>query len=232
MSAAFAAIDHPDMRRAGREPLSLALMDARNHTLQLLARFEGALGESLRVPVSDQAVPPLWLAGHVAWLAEYWIARNPQRALGPRCPADGVRLASVEPQADEWFDPRLVRHAARWALPLPGVDAIRAYLLDTVETTLELLEHTADEDDALYFHRMALFHEDLRGEELVTMAQTLGIPLGLELPAGAATRAPLVLPAMRWHLGWPEDHSFALDIERGHEPVQVPEFEIDAQAVT
>ena len=232
MTSALAAIDDPGMRRASREQLSLALMDARNHTLQLLARFEHALGESLRIPLSDDTVPPLWLAGHVAWLAEYWIARNPQRALGSNCPADGVRLASVEPEADEWFDPRLVGHEARWALPLPAIDAVRAYLLDTVETTLELLEHSADEDDALYFFRMALFHEDLRGEELVTIAQTIGVPVGLALPAGAAARPALVLPATRWILGWPDDHSFALDIERGHEPVQVPEFEIDAQAVS
>jgi ergothioneine biosynthesis protein EgtB len=232
MSAPFAAIDHPDMRRASREQLSLALMDARNHTLQLLGRFEHALGESLRSSPSPDTVPPLWLAGHVAWLAEYWIARNPQRAQGPRCPADGVRLASIEPQADEWFDPRVVGHEQRWSLPLPGVDAVKAYLLDTVETTLELLEHTADDDDALYFFRMALFHEDLRGEELVTIAQTLGVPLQLALPPGVASRPPLLLPATRWTLGWPEDGSFALDIERGHEVIDVPEFEIDAQAVT
>ena len=232
MSAAPAAIDSPDMRRASRAQLSLALMDARNHTLQLLARCEQALGEALRVPPSHDTVPPLWLAGHIAWLAEYWIARNPQRNLGPRCPRDGVRLASVEPQADHWFDPRLAGHMERWSLPLPHAPAIRAYLLDTLETTLELLEHTPDEDDALYFFRMALFHEDLRGEELVTIAQTTGVPLGLSLPGGVATRGPLLLPASRWTLGWSDDASFALDIERGHEPLAVPEFEIDAQPVT
>ena len=38
-----ASIDSPSMRRAGRELLSLALMDARNHSLHLLAHFEQAL---------------------------------------------------------------------------------------------------------------------------------------------------------------------------------------------
>jgi ergothioneine biosynthesis protein EgtB len=232
MTAVPAAIDSPDMRRAGREPLSLALMDARNHTLQLLARLEQGLGAELRVPPAEDLVPPLWLAGHVGWLAEYWIARNPQRALGPRCPADGVRLASVDPQVDPLFDPRLASPADRWSLPLPEATAIRAYLLDTLETTLELLEHVPDEDDALYFFRMALFHEDLRGEKLVNIAQTKGLALGLDLPAGLAVRPALVLPATRWPLGWPDDRGFALGIERGHEPVPVPEFEIDAQPVT
>jgi gamma-glutamyl hercynylcysteine S-oxide synthase len=232
MSVAPATIDTPDMRRATRAQLSLALMDARNCTLQLLARMEQGLGQALQVPPSPETLPPLWLVGHVAWLAEYWIARNPQRALGPRCCAEGVRLASVEPRADEWFDPRLVPHAQRWSLPLPDASATKAYLLDTLETTLELLEHTPDEDDALYFFRMALFHEDLRGEELVTIAQTAGVPLGLTMPPGIASRDPLLLPASRWTRGWSDDASFALDIERGHEVVEVPEFEIDAQPVT
>ena len=231
MPAALALIDTPDMRRAGRERLSLALMDARNHTLQLLARFEQALGPMLRMRAVPHMVPPLWLAGHVGWLAEYWIGRNPQRQLGPRCPTDGMRLASVEPQADRWFDPSLVPQAERWSLELPEPEMLKAYLLDTLETTLELLEHTPDEDDALYFFRMALFHEDLRGEQLVMLAQAAGVPLPLALPEGTAPRPPLALPATRWTLGW-SDGSFALDVEQGDEPLQVPEFEIDAQAVS
>jgi ergothioneine biosynthesis protein EgtB len=231
MDSALALIDTPDMRRAGRDRLSLALMDARNHTLQLLARFEQALGPTLRIPPQPHGVPPLWLAGHVGWLAEYWTGRNPQRSLGPRCPTDGMHLASVEPQADRWFDPALAPRAQRWSLELPCPQATRAYLLDTLETTLELLEHTPDQDDALYFFRMALFHEDLRGEELAMVAQSAGVPLALALPQGGATRPPIALPATRWTLGW-SDASFALDVERGHEVVAVPEFEIDAQPVT
>jgi iron(II)-dependent oxidoreductase len=219
----------PDLRRAGRDQLSLALMDARNHTLQFLARFEQALGPELAVARADDTVPPLWLAGHVGWLAEAWIARNPQRALGPRCPADPVRIGSVEPQADRWFDPALLPHAERWSAALPDGPSVKAYLLDTLETTLELLEKTPDEDDALYFFRMALFHEDLRCEELAVLAQSAGVPLGLTLPGGTQGRAPLGMPAVRWALGWPEGGGFALDIEQGAEVIAVPEFEIDSQ---
>lgn len=228
---AAAIIDTPDMRRASRARLSLALMDARNFTLQLLTRFEQALGPDMPVEQRPGTLPPLWVAGHVAWLAEYWIARNPQRALGARCPADAMRIASVEPHADRWFDPTGLPHAARWAVDLPDAGAVRDYLLETLEVTLELLEKTPDEDDALYFFRLALFHEDLRAEELVALAQSVGVPLGLAVPAGAQARPALLLPATRWPLGW-SDASFALDIERGSEPVAVPEFEIDAQAVS
>ena len=231
MATLNAVIDTPDMRRADRERLSLALMDARNYTLQLLARFEQALGPALVVPAAPDTQPPLWLAGHAAWLAEYWIARNPQRGLGPRCPADTVRIGSVEPAADRWFDPTVVTHAGRWSADLPPLEHVKAYLLDTLETTLDLLEKAREEDDALYFFRLALFHEDLRGEQLAVLAQTVGVPLGITLPPGAQPRQALVLPATRWTLGW-NDGSFALDVERGTETVPVPEFEIDAQAVS
>ncbi|MDB5898410.1 MAG: hypothetical protein JWP41_2012 [Ramlibacter sp.] len=219
------------MRHASRERLSLSLMDARNHTLQLLAAFEQALGPYLRLAEPVDARPPLWLAGHIAWLAEYWIARNPQRGLGPRSPADGVRIASVEPQADAWFDPRLAPPAERRRQDLPQLASLKAYLLDTLETTLELLDGTPDEDDPLYFYRMALYHEDLRGEELVRLAQAAGVPLKISVPEGIAARPALLLPATRWGLGW-TDRGFAVDVERGHESVDVPEFEIDAQPVS
>lgn len=221
-----ASIDQPDMRSAGRELLSLALMDARNHTLHLLARFEDA-----PVPEHAETELPAWLGGHIAWLAEYWIGRNPQRHLGRACPADAIRLASIEPQADAWFSPALAPKDSRWRMALPALQTVRAYLLETLESTLELLDKAPQDDEGLYFFRAALFHEDLRGEQLVTMAQTLGVPLGLTLPSGAAPREPLLVPAGRWALGVGPD-GFAFDIERPAHAVDVPEFEIDAQPVT
>ena len=60
-----ASIDSPDMLRAGRELLSLALIDARNHTLHLLSLYEQALGSAaLPVPPELQREegmqPPVW----------------------------------------------------------------------------------------------------------------------------------------------------------------------------
>ncbi|HUR88893.1 MAG TPA: SUMF1/EgtB/PvdO family nonheme iron enzyme [Ramlibacter sp.] len=214
-----------DMRRAGRERLSLALMDARNHTLQLLAHFEGA-----QVPCEEATELPLWVAGHIAWLAEYWIGRNPQRALGSACPPDSMRLASIEPKADAWFNPALASHDARWQLDLPGVDNVRAFLLETLESTLELLEKTPDEDDALYFYRMALFHEELRREQLIAVAQALGVHLPIELPMGMQSRDALLVPATVWVLG-AQPGGFMFDVEKWAHEVEVPEFEIDAQPV-
>jgi len=50
-------------------------------------------------------------------------------------------------------------------------------------------------------------------------------------PTTFAARPPLVLPATRWLLGVGAP-GFAFDNERAPHPVAIPEFEIDAQAVT
>lgn len=226
------------MRRAGRELLSLALIDARNHTLHLLSLYEQALaakGLTLQrvgaIDRIDDVVPPLWLAGHIGWFAEWWIGRNTQRAFGIDCPARPTRLASIEPQADEWWGLGQAGTPDRWALELPELQQTKAYLLDTLESTLELLEHAAETDAGLYFYRLALFHEDLRGEQLVVMAQSLGLALGVELPPAAVLRPPLSLPATGWELGQSES-GFGFAQDQGSERIAVPEFEIDAQPVS
>lgn len=229
-------IDSPDIRSCGSELLSLALMDARNHTLHLLGLFDAAAAEGKLAASPVRGMdPPWWVAGHLGWFAEAWISRNPQRSLGSACPAQPLRLASIEPEADRWWSPALAPADQRWAMELPDAGTVRAWLLETLETTLDLLARTPEDDAALYFYRLALFHEDLRGEQLITLAQTMGLPLKLALPGGAAPREPLQVPATRWALGARQDaqpSGFVWDQDKWAHPVDVPEFEIDAQPVT
>ena len=227
------SIDSPDMRRAGRDLLSLALMDARNHTLHLMAEYEKTLADShFVVPCLSELNPPLWELGHIGWFQEWWIGRNLQRHLGRSCEPSASRLPSIEPQADRWWNSSQVAHDSRWTLNLPGLAGIKSYLLDTLEFSLELLEKTPDEDEALYFYRLVLFHEDMHGEALIYMGQTLGLPLGLDTPAPMPQREPLLLPATRWQLGSADNSGFSFDNERQSHEVYVPEFEIDAQVVS
>lgn len=233
LHTSFPSIDSPEMRRAGRDLLSLALMDARNHTLHLMGQYETALAAShFEVPLLPELNPPLWELGHIGWFQEWWLGRNLQRHLGRACDPSATRLASIEPQADRCWDSSHVAHDRRWALDLPDVASIKSYLLDTLESTLELLEKEPDEDDALYFYRLALFHEDMHGEALIYMGQTLGLPLGLSMPGPGPVREPLLVPATRWQLGMGAGQGgFSFDNEQPAYEVQVPEFEIDAQVV-
>jgi len=226
-------IESSQMRRAGKGLLSLALMDARNHTLRWMSALEAQLTDPpWVVPMQPELNPPLWSLGHLGWFQEYWIARNVQRQRGEHADLDVPRLASIDPFSDEWFDPKLAPHGARWQLPLPHAQATRQYLADTLETTLELLDHAADEDDALYFFRLALFREDMACEAFAELTQTLGFDAGLA-PAlsTVAARDAMVFPASRWTLGSLRE-GFAFDNERGAHEHELPEFEIDAQPVS
>ena len=239
---ATVAIESPDMRQAGPELLSLALIDARNHSLQLLACHEQAVRSSAdeawpgqageaeaQHPIPDAGA--LWLAGHIGWFAESWIGRNTQRSLGAACPAQPMRLASLLPLADAWWDPRLQTQDGAATAELPDAPATRAYLLETLESTLELLDKTPAEDTALHCYRLALLHEDLCGEALVVQAQAQAVALPLASPPVPAASAQVVLASAPWSLGY-GDEGFAFDIERGRQTLLLPGFEIDAQPVS
>lgn len=221
------------IRRAGRGVLSLALMDARNRSLRWASAIDEALAKATSPSLPQGELdPPLWSLGHLGWYQEHWIARNVQRQRGEAADPRALRLASIDPVADALYDPALVPPAARWKLALPDSQAVRQYLADTLETTLELLDQTPEDDAALYFYRLALLHEDLQGEVLAEFAQTAGLDTGLMAPlATLAARPPLLFPASRQVLGSPSQ-GFACDNERPAHEEAVPEFEIDAQPVT
>lgn len=234
-NSSFVAIDIHDpvlMRHASADALSLALMDARNRTLQRLAVFEG-LGEVLAPPF--ELDPPAWVAGQAGRFQEFWISRNVQRTRGESCDPKAVRLASIDPVMDWWLDPAATSRAQRWQGSAPPFDALRAYLAATLEDTLELLEKCEPSDQGLYFHRLALLHEDRLGEALAVLAQTLGIAAQQpeqrwpELPS-RSRRDALPFAGRRVTLG-SAPGGCVPDNEGPSIETSVPEFEIDAQAV-
>ena len=221
----------PLVRHAGREVLSLALMDARNHNLRLLEVFEQAQGWS-DAP-SAQCPSVTGLVGRIAWFQERWILRNLQRHLGARCEPGAPRLAPLRPEADAWWeDPNeLAMLSGR-----PGLADLRADLLQILESTLDLLALAPETDEGLYFFRLALHHEDLQGERLLQCMQAAGLRPAREwvqalTPRAFAPREPLLLPSTRARLGY-EGPGFAFDNEQPAHSLSVPEFEIDAQAVS
>jgi len=194
-----AAIHDPlRMRSAGADLLSLALIDARNRTLRWLAAVEPHL-DGL-APVAD-VDPPLWLVGHAAWFQEYWVSRNVQRQRGEAADASTVRLASIDPRVDDWFDPACHDRVQRWRLALPDAAALRQYLAETLDTTLDLLAGAEDNDAGLFAYRLALRREDIVAEALAAAAMALQLPAPAEdspwppRPARAGGNACRVLAA-------------------------------------
>ncbi|RJP67187.1 MAG: ergothioneine biosynthesis protein EgtB [Comamonadaceae bacterium] len=233
LAGRWAAADQA--RRANRATLARALVEARDRTLGQFAAFESALGPGLRVPCTPELNPPLWELGHVGWFADWWIARHAQRDRGtgadPDAPRSPARQAMRGLDADALYNSSTVAHDTRWHLALPDADAVRADLAAGLRDTLALLKQADETDEALYFFRLALFHEDMHAEAAVYMAQTLGIDPGdtpralLPPPAGS-----LLVPAGEVRLGH-DGAGFAFDNELGAHTVRVEAFEIDAHAV-
>lgn len=205
------ALDDPQAaRHAGRELLSLALIDTRNHLLHALARFE--------------APATLRIAAQAAWYQEHWIVRHVQCQRGEACDVMAPRLGGSEPLQEAW------RHGQGRA---PAPADLRDWLAQSLEATCELLDTAADSDAGLHFYRFALAHEDRCGEAMNDeTALHLQTPTAAQGPPARAQNPPLWLPAQHWRLGSERAGGLVPAGERWAHEVQLPEFEIDAQAVS
>ena len=244
MTAPGSALHDPlAARRAGRDELSLALIDARNRTLRWWARFEA------QVPALISGNPSggpglgcgdvMRCVGGAGWFQEFWIARHLQRARGEAADASALRLPSIHPQADAWFAPCAADAPSRpggESANAPDAAALRQFLADTLELTLDLLHGTPETDEALHMFRLALWHEDRLAERLAVLAQWMGVDPGPDLwmsqtPRRAVELPPVWLPAGRVTLGTPRG-GLVPPSERWAHEVRVPECEIDLQAVS
>ncbi len=228
-------------RTADAHALAAALRASRADTLATFAAVERTI-DRLVVPYRETINPPLWELGHIGWFQEFWVGRNPQRALGSAADPDAPRGPGVRADADALYDSSRVAHATRWSLPLPDAAGTRDDLARQLERTLATL--TGEDDTALYFHRLVLAHEDMHHEAALYTARHLGVALNIAantaLDRDADARwqpqrlddanAALRFPAGTWTLGH-DGEGFAFDNELGRHTVALPATEIDARVV-
>lgn len=226
-----------DARQGGPAALAEALAASRADTLARFAACERAL-PGLAVPLRAELNPPLWELGHIGWFQEFWIARNPERGRGWRADPDAPRLAPLRADADALYDSSRVPHDSRWQLPLPDAAATRDDLERQLARTLALLGEAGrvngDSDDALYFFRLALLHEDMHHEAALYMARGLGLAVDDARWQPRALPEPppeLAFDAGPWRLGSAAGAGFAFDNELPAHEVALPACRIDAQAL-
>jgi gamma-glutamyl hercynylcysteine S-oxide synthase len=219
-------------RKANATQIADGLQGLRAKTLAVFDAYVAA--NCLVLPYADELNPPLWELGHIGWFQEYWIGRNQQRALGIHCNANHARLPSILAEADNWYNSSIVSHASRWHLPLLEPVACKDYLATTLNQTLALLALAGESDDALYFHRLVMFHEAMHLEAAIYMAQAVGTSFA---PDFIATQAANTLAMRQFahekqtiYLGF-QDSGFAFDNELGVHLVEVEAFEIDNRCV-
>ncbi len=231
----FHAVRPTEPRALRGAALAQALRDSRARSWALVDDLADA---QWQVPERRGVNPIAWELGHLAWFAEFWTLRGPHTR-----DADGFALAAQPPRhagPDARFDSARLADAARWRMPMPSreelVDMLGAQL-DACVAALPVVADDADEgkgDAALYFHRLALFHEDMHGEAFTWLRAALGLPA----PAGCELRAmpraePLRVPGGELQIGVPSHAAgFAFDNEQPARALSLADFEIDAAPVS
>jgi gamma-glutamyl hercynylcysteine S-oxide synthase len=221
-----------DARQLAGNDLAHALRNSRARTWALV----DDLSDSQWTPPLRPGVNPIaWELSHLAWFAEYWTLRGPHGR-----DADGFASSPVAPRyvgPDAHFDSARLAHPARWTTPLPSRAALKDLLAAQLDATLTSLPSNASGDsldDALYFYRLALFHEDMHAEALCWLRSELGYaaPAGLALEALPASKL-LTLSGAQLTLGKTRGGTgFSFDNECEGLPATIQPFEIDASPVS
>jgi iron(II)-dependent oxidoreductase len=195
------------------------LLDSRKRSSRASAGLEGArlLGPKLEI-----VNPPLWEIGHVGWFQEYWCLRRKR---------SGEAGPSILAGADALYDSAKVAHDTRWDLPLPDLEATRAYLARVLERVQERLAREPENEDLAYFVRLATFHEDMHAEAFTYTRQTLGYEHeDFVLPA--VKSKDLIFEKQRHSLGARPGKAFVFDNEKWANEVTVGPFRIASAPVS
>ena len=217
-----------DARLLCGAPLAAALRESRQRTLALVYDLTPAQWR----PAMQLGINPIaWELAHIAWFAEFWILR------GPHHRDEHDLLQATQPPRfagpDALCDSSRLAHAARWVETMPTRTKLVPMLADQLDACIAAIP-----DDslcaALYFHRLALFHEDMHGEAFCWMRAVLAYPAptGMAVPQVPAS-VPLPVPGGYFKQGYDSiDSGFAFDNEVPARNVLLHEFEIDSAPVS
>jgi iron(II)-dependent oxidoreductase len=217
VASALMGNDGIDARRSTAGEIDRALVDAHERTWAILADLTA---DRWRVPYHAGINPPLWEYGHVAWFTEWWVLRE---AYWNEHDELVTRRGSLLAGADRWFDSGRIAHTDRWILDLPPLAEIRDYKRAVLEGVRAKLAASDPRD--LYAFRLGLFHEDMHGEALIYMRQTLdySMPLPDRMPSIGFEREDVELPGGPFLQGSAHDGAFVFDNEKwAHEVTLAP----------
>ena len=209
------------------EALLDALFDARRVELELL----DGLGDDQMLGVKGHFLePPIWEMGHVGWFQEYWISRR----------LDG--RAALLQGSDAIYDSFNVPYRRRWDHHYPSRRSTLEYITEVLRRSVGRLESRTPTDAETYFYTLAAHHEDMHGENLALILQSLGYARPTLSGTEAAAASPpvdldyrahdVVVPGGTFVLGATPDEAFVFDNEKWAHPVTVAPFRIAAMPVT
>lgn len=223
-----------DARQLCGPELAAALRESRQRTLSLVDDLSPAQWSP---PLQLGVNPVAWELAHIAWFAEFWILRGPHH-----CDAQGLVHAAHPPRfagPDALLDSARLAHAQRWTQTMPTRAELVPMLADQLEGCIAALPVVAAQSidvaqDPLYFHRLALFHEDMHAEAFCWMRSALEYPApcGVTVPRLPVSQ-PLTVPGADTCMGWRDAQpGFAFDNECPAMNVRLDDFEIDSTPIS
>ena len=223
-----------DSRHLADIQLATALRDCRQRTLALVED----LNDAQWLPAKQSGTNPIaWELAHIAWFAEFFILR------GPHCRDElGFAHAKHAPQfagPDALFDSARLAHHARWGAPMPPRAELAEILSNQLEACIAAIPDTAhlslqSADEALYFHRLALFHEDMHSEAFCAMRALMGYCAPASITAKPVASSHLLsIEASQVQIGIGANASgFFFDNEYPSHTVVLPDFMIESAPTT
>ena len=198
------------------------VQDTRARTLELVTDLDEA---QFAVPLLALVNPFRWELGHVTFFYEMFLLQ----LLGQTKP--------LLVGAEDLYDSFKIDHDDRWSLPLPSRQQTLEYMQRVLDAVVERLQGHAPSAQETYLSLLSVLHEDMHGEALTYMRQTLSYPAPkLGSPPAALGSGPLpgdvVIPGGTFYLGATPDQPFVFDNEKWAHPVEVAPFRIARAPVT
>ncbi|MGE3538784.1 MAG: selenoneine synthase SenA [Candidatus Tectimicrobiota bacterium] len=207
--------------------LQQMVQDARAHTSALVADLDDAQFE---VPLLALVNPLRWELGHLTFFYEAFVLQP----LGQTLPL----LAG----AADIYDSFTVDHDERWTLPLPTRQETLAYMQRVQDAVTERLQGHTPSAPETYLYLLAVLHEDMHGEALTYMRQTLAYPTPrLAPPVASVERSAfaqgphpgdVTIPGGTFLLGATPEQPFVFDNEKWAHSVEIAPFQIARAPVT
>jgi iron(II)-dependent oxidoreductase len=201
--------------------------NARERTLELVVDLDD---EQLTVPLLEIVNPFRWELGHVAFFYEAFLLRILDRQ------------DRVMDNADNLYDSFRIDHDDRWHLPLPAREETLDYMRRVSGLVVGRLDSHEPSGQETYLYLLSVLHEDMHGEALTYMRQTLGYSEPkLATPRadsnsnesnGGPLQGDVEIPNGTFWLGATADAPFVFDNEKRAHPVEISAFRMARAPVT
>ena len=116
------------------------------------------------VPLLALVNPLRWELGHVTFFYEAFLLQ----LLGQTKP--------LLVGAEDLYDSFKIDHDDRWSLPLPSRQQTLEYMQRVLDAVVERLQGHDPSAQETYLYLLSVLHEDMHGEALTYMRQTLSYP--------------------------------------------------------